>query len=80
MDRKALVNTVDSVSVAVPTPYHYENVLMCIEEGVDVLVEKPFVDDPKKGRSLISETKKITSSFKSVMLRGSILLSVHWMK
>jgi predicted dehydrogenase len=57
MNRKALLNTVDSVSVAVPTPYHYENVLMCVEEDVDVLVEKPFVGNPEKGRSLISEIK-----------------------
>jgi predicted dehydrogenase len=49
----ALLESVDVVSVAVPTQYHYETVRECIDAGVDVLVEKPFVDDPAKGRKLI---------------------------
>jgi predicted dehydrogenase len=48
-----LLDTVDVVSVAVPTRYHYETVRECIDAGVDVLVEKPFVADPEKGRKLV---------------------------
>lgn len=42
-----------AVSVAVPTRYHYETVRECIDAGVDVLVEKPFVADPEAGRRLV---------------------------
>ena len=52
MSRPELLGEVDVVSVAVPTPYHYEIVRECIARGVDILVEKPFVDDLEKGREL----------------------------
>ncbi|MXR19610.1 Gfo/Idh/MocA family oxidoreductase [Halobacterium bonnevillei] len=48
----ALLDHVDAVSVAVPTPFHASVVERCIEAGVDVLVEKPFVEDPQRGREL----------------------------
>ncbi len=44
----------DIVSIAVPTPYHYETAKGCIEEGVHVLVEKPFVSEPEEGRDLLA--------------------------
>ena len=49
----ALLDRVDAVSIAVPTEYHYQTVRSCIEAGVHVLVEKPFVDSVRKGRALI---------------------------
>ena len=52
MDRSELLGAVDAVSIAVPTQYHYDVVRECIARGVDVLVEKPFVDDVDKGREL----------------------------
>ncbi len=52
LERSELLRSVDAVSVAVPTAYHYEVVKECIEAGVDVLVEKPFVDDIAKGKEL----------------------------
>lgn len=48
-----LFNVADIVSIAVPTQYHYENAKRALESGVDVLVEKPFVDDPENGRELV---------------------------
>jgi len=33
---------VDIVYIATPHPYHYENALMCLENGKPVLCEKPF--------------------------------------
>lgn len=52
MGRSELLDAADVVSVAVPTAYHYETVLDCIEHGVHVLVEKPFVEDCEEGREL----------------------------
>ncbi len=50
--RRALLADADAVSVAVPTQHHYETVKECIDRGVHVLVEKPFVDDIDRGRQL----------------------------
>ena len=48
-----LVERVDVVSIAVPTQYHYDVARECIDAGVHVLIEKPFVDDLSTGRKLI---------------------------
>jgi predicted dehydrogenase len=48
----ALLETVAVVSIAVPTAHHHGIARKCIEQGVDVLVEKPFVADPEAGRAL----------------------------
>lgn len=53
MERDELFDRVDAVSVAVPTEFHYPVVSSCIEQGVDVLVEKPFVREPKRGAELV---------------------------
>ena len=48
-----LLDRVDAVSIAVPTPHHGDLVEACFDAGVGVLVEKPFVDDLDHGRALI---------------------------
>ena len=48
-----LLAEVDAVSVAVPTEYHAGVTERCIEHGVDVLVEKPFVVDRDAGNELV---------------------------
>ena len=48
-----LLETIDLASIAVPTEHHYELACACIERGIDVLVEKPFVADPEQGEELI---------------------------
>lgn len=53
MEFGSLLDTVDAVSVAVPTPYHYEVSCECIEAGVDLLVEKPLVADLERGHRLV---------------------------
>lgn len=53
LDLDALIERVDAVSVVVPTQFHYDITRKCIEAGVDVLVEKPFVADPERGKELI---------------------------
>lgn len=50
---ETLLHAADVISIAVPTAYHYEMARECIEHGVDILVEKPFVGDPDEGRELI---------------------------
>ena len=52
MSRPALLAAADVVSVVVPTAYHYETAMACISADVDLLVEKPFVDDLDAGREL----------------------------
>lgn len=47
-----LLDTVDAVSVAVPTASHYETVKTYLEGDVHVLVENPFVENRERGREL----------------------------
>lgn len=48
-----LLDDVDILSVAVPTQYHFDVATEAIDRGVHVLVEKPLVRDPEKGKILI---------------------------
>lgn len=52
MSRDELFEEVDAVSIAVPTRFHYEIGREAIENGVHLLIEKPFVIDPDNGREL----------------------------
>ena len=54
LNRAALLQAVDAVSVVVPTRFHASIVREALEADVHVLVEKPFVDDPAEGRELIA--------------------------
>jgi predicted dehydrogenase len=56
--RNSLLAAADVVSVAVPTPYHYETAMAAVDRGVDVLVEKPLVSDPENGRALIDAARR----------------------
>jgi predicted dehydrogenase len=53
-----LIDQVDAVTIAVPTQYHYELALACIDAGVDMLIEKPIVEDPDNGRELIQAAEQ----------------------
>jgi predicted dehydrogenase len=53
MNMEALLHAADVASIAVPTQYHADIADQCIDHGVDVLVEKPFVDDLPEGRALL---------------------------
>ncbi|WP_338727606.1 Gfo/Idh/MocA family oxidoreductase [Haladaptatus sp. DJG-WS-42] len=48
-----IIEQADLISIAVPTQFHYEVARKCIESGVHVLIEKPFVDDLAQGRELM---------------------------
>jgi len=58
LDRERLLERADIVSVAVPTPYHYETARACIDSGVDLLIEKPFVEDLDQGRELAERARE----------------------
>ena len=49
-----LLEQVDAVSIAVPTIHHYDIAKQCIERGVHILVEKPFVADQSEGEELLA--------------------------
>lgn len=53
-----LLAVVDAVSIAVPTRYHRDVALKCIDAGVHVLIEKPFASDPAEGRDLIDRASR----------------------
>lgn len=56
-ERDALLDTVDLVSIAVPTDQHYEVARSAIEHGVHLLVEKPFVSDRDEGIELVGRAR-----------------------
>ena len=58
LDRETLLARADIVSVAVPTPYHYDTAVACIDNGVDLLIEKPFVEDLDQGRALAERARE----------------------
>lgn len=55
LDRSGLLEAVDAVSVAVPTAAHAEVIQACLDADIDVLVEKPFVDDIEVGTRLAAQ-------------------------
>lgn len=57
-----LLEEVEAASIAVPTEHHYQAAQSCIEAGLDILVEKPFVDSVQRGEQLVdfAETQDVT--------------------
>jgi predicted dehydrogenase len=41
-DYSELLDHVDGVSIVVPTPFHHKVALLCLDRGVDVMLEKPM--------------------------------------
>ncbi len=39
-----LLEKVDAVSICVPTPFHFELAMRCLDQGVHVLIEKPITE------------------------------------
>ncbi|MFP8956773.1 Gfo/Idh/MocA family oxidoreductase [Natrialbaceae archaeon A-CW3] len=57
-DLRSLLEQVDAVSVAVPTPYHYNTVTSCLDANVAALVEKPVVGTLEDGERLKAAVRK----------------------
>ena len=53
-DVRAAVPLADAAVIAVPTRYHLAAARPFIEAGKDVLIEKPYTDDPDSGAELIA--------------------------
>jgi predicted dehydrogenase len=53
----ALLDQVDAVILATPTPTHYEQALKCISRGVHVLIEKPIAETLEQAEKLVKAAK-----------------------
>jgi len=53
-DHRTLFDRVDCVSLAVPTPLHFQLAREFVEHGIDVLVEKPMTVTVAEGRALVA--------------------------
>jgi predicted dehydrogenase len=53
-DHREILGEIDAVSIATPTPLHFEIARQCLERGVHVLVEKPVTETPAQARELIN--------------------------
>jgi len=53
-DYRDILGEVDAVSIATPTPLHFQIAGECLERGVHVLVEKPVTETPAQARQLIA--------------------------
>jgi UDP-N-acetylglucosamine 3-dehydrogenase len=50
----------DAVSVCTPTPMHRDVVEDALDNGKDVLVEKPFADNLKNGEEMVKKAEKMS--------------------
>jgi len=57
-DYRDALDTVDAMSIVVPTTGHFEIALGCIRAGKDVLVEKPIAATVSDADELVSEAEK----------------------
>jgi predicted dehydrogenase len=57
-DYRQLLGKVDAVSVATPTPMHYEIARAFLESGANVLVEKPITESTQQAQELIEVARK----------------------
>ncbi|MDQ1309545.1 MAG: hypothetical protein QG601_814 [Pseudomonadota bacterium] len=52
-DYRDVLDEVEAVSIATPTPLHHPIAKHCLERGVHVLIEKPIAQTPGQARELI---------------------------
>ncbi len=52
-DFREILDDVDAVSIATPTPLHFPIASACLGHGVHVLVEKPVTETPDQARELV---------------------------
>ncbi|UCF31682.1 MAG: Gfo/Idh/MocA family oxidoreductase [bacterium] len=56
-DHRVILDSVDLVSIAVPTTSHFEVARSCLRAGVHILLEKPITRTVAEAESLIEEAK-----------------------
>ncbi len=57
-DYRELVGQVDAVSIVVPTSHHHEVARYCIEQGVDILLEKPMTTTLAEADDLLAAAER----------------------
>ncbi|MGG3799476.1 Gfo/Idh/MocA family oxidoreductase [Metabacillus fastidiosus] len=55
---KDLLEKADAVSIAVPTKYHFETGLACIQHNVHILMEKPIANNEEEAKILVQKAKE----------------------
>ena len=56
-DYKKLLEIVDAVSIVVPTKLHFQVAQVCLDGGVDVLIEKPMTTTLEEADAIISKAE-----------------------
>ena len=57
-DYQQLLSQVDAVTIATTTPAHFNLAMKALEQGVNVLVEKPITETLEQGRQLVARAKE----------------------
>ncbi|NLE45237.1 MAG: Gfo/Idh/MocA family oxidoreductase [Chloroflexi bacterium] len=64
-------DSLDAAFIITPHAYHYEQARICLEAGLDVLLEKPMVMNAAEARNLI-QTRDRTGGLLTVAFNGSL--------
>ncbi len=78
-DYRELAGAVDAVTIAAPTPAHFELARFFLERGVHVLLEKPMTETAAQaeGLTLLAEQRGLKLQIGHVERFNPALLSVH---
>ena len=57
-DYNSLLSEVDAISIATPTPYHYEAAKLAIEKDVHVLIEKPITENLDQAAEIVDAVER----------------------
>lgn len=61
MELDQLLESVDAVSIVVPTAHHYDLAVECMEAGIAILIEKPIVSELDLGQQLLTQANQSDS-------------------
>ena len=56
-DYREMLDKVDAVSIVVPTVFHHEVAVTCLQQKIDVLVEKPITTNLEEADDLIAQAE-----------------------
>ena len=73
-----LAACVDAVTVATPTPTHFEIGKFLLERGRHLLIEKPITETTQQARELVALAHERGASSRSDMSSGLIPCSARW--
>ncbi|UCH27157.1 MAG: Gfo/Idh/MocA family oxidoreductase [Trueperaceae bacterium] len=73
----AYADKLDAAFIVTPHAYHYEQASLCLEAGLDVLLEKPMVVSSAQAEALI-ETRDRTGGLLVVAFNGSLSPNIRY--